>query len=111
MHSPGSKHWQVVKRIFCYLSDTLHFGMFYPKGRSLPPDLHAFSYSDWARYYDTHMSTSGFCFMLGNSCISWLSKKQPIVATSSCEDEYRVAFTITVEWVWLKRLMANLSAG
>ena len=59
----------------------------------------------------TPVSTSGFCFMLGNSCISWLSKKQPTVATSSCEAEYRAAFTATVECVWLRRLMADLGVG
>ena len=57
------------------------------------------------------MSTSGFCFMCGNSCISWLSKKQPTVATSSCEAEYRAAFTATVECVWLRHLMADLGVG
>ncbi|MCO5605434.1 hypothetical protein L7F22_059618 [Adiantum nelumboides] len=45
------------------------------------------------------------------SCISWLSKKQPIVATSSCEAEYRTVFTGTVECVWLRRLMADLGVG
>ncbi|MCO5608404.1 hypothetical protein L7F22_062614 [Adiantum nelumboides] len=44
--------------------------------------------------------------MLGSSCISWLSKKQPIVATSNCEAEYRAAFTATIECVWLKQLLA-----
>ncbi|RYA58300.1 hypothetical protein DD598_30995, partial [Enterobacter cloacae complex sp. 2DZ2F16B1] len=32
MHSLGSKHWQAVKRIFRYLSGTLHLGLFYPQG-------------------------------------------------------------------------------
>ncbi|MCO5580852.1 hypothetical protein L7F22_034725 [Adiantum nelumboides] len=32
MHSPGSKHWQAVKRILHYLSGTLHLGLFYPRG-------------------------------------------------------------------------------
>ncbi|MCO5558939.1 hypothetical protein L7F22_012530 [Adiantum nelumboides] len=39
--------------------------------------------------------------MLGSSCISWLSKKQPTVATSNCE----------AERVWLRCLMANLGVG
>ena len=111
MHSPGTKHWQAIKRIFRYLSGTRHFGLFYPKGGLLPPHLHAFSNSDWAGCYDTRVSTSGFCFMLGNSCISWLSKKQPTMATSSCEAEYRAAFTATVECVWLRRLVADLGVG
>ncbi|MCO5597570.1 hypothetical protein L7F22_051649 [Adiantum nelumboides] len=46
--------------------------------------------------------------MLGSSCISWLSKKQPTVATSSCEAKYRAIFTATVECVCLRRLMADL---
>ena len=111
MHSPRSKHWQAVKRIFCYLQGTIHIGLFYPKGGSLPPNLHPFSDSDWAGCYDTRVSTSGFCFMLGSSCISWLSKKQPTVATSSCEAEYRAAFIATIECVWLKRLMVDLDVG
>ena len=45
---------------------------------------------------------------LGNSCISWLSKKQPTVATSSCEAEYRAVFTATVECIWLRRLLMDL---
>ncbi|MCO5589164.1 hypothetical protein L7F22_043130 [Adiantum nelumboides] len=49
--------------------------------------------------------------MLGSSCISWLSKKQPTVATSSCEAEYRAIFRATVECVWLIRLMADLGVG
>ncbi|MCO5552826.1 hypothetical protein L7F22_006343 [Adiantum nelumboides] len=111
MHSPGSKQWQAVKRIFCYLSGTLHLGLFYPKGGSLPPDLHAFSDSDWAGCFDTRVSTSGFCFMLGSSCISWLSKKQPTMATPSCEAESKAIFIATIECVWLRRLMADLGVG
>ncbi|MCO5602787.1 hypothetical protein L7F22_056925 [Adiantum nelumboides] len=49
--------------------------------------------------------------MLGSSCISWLSKKQPTMATSSCEVEYRAVFTATVECVWLRRLMVDLGVG
>ena len=49
--------------------------------------------------------------MLSSSCISWLSRKQPTVATSSCEAEYRAAFIATVECVWLRRLMADMGVG
>ncbi|MCO5586304.1 hypothetical protein L7F22_040243 [Adiantum nelumboides] len=49
--------------------------------------------------------------MLGSSCISWLSKKQPTVATSSCEAGYRAVFTATVECVWLRHLMVDMGVG
>ncbi|KAH7281945.1 hypothetical protein KP509_35G004700 [Ceratopteris richardii] len=111
MHCPGVKHRKAVKRIFRYLSGTWLRGLFCSKGGSLPPDLHAFFDFDWAGFYNTRVSTSGFCFMLGSSCISWFSKKQPTVATFSCEAEYSIAFTATVECVWLRRLMADLGVG
>ena len=75
----------------------------------MAPNLHAFSNSDWAGCYDTRVSTSGFCFLLGASCISWLNKEQPTVATSSCEAEYRGVFTAIIECVWLQRLLAGLT--
>ena len=106
MHSLGTKHWQAVKCVFRYLKGTMNFDLFY--GRDSQPGLHAFTDSDWAGCYDTRVSTSGNCFLLGGSCISWLSKKQPTVATSSCEAEYRAAFTATVECVWLRRLLMDL---
>ncbi|MCO5605161.1 hypothetical protein L7F22_059341 [Adiantum nelumboides] len=49
--------------------------------------------------------------MLRSSCISWLSKKQPTVATSSCEAEYKAVFTAMVECVWLRCHMADLGVG
>ena len=74
MHSPGTRHWQVVKRVFRYLKGTLRLGLFY--SRDAQPCMRAFIDSDWAGCYDTRVSTSGNCFFLGESCISWLSKKQ-----------------------------------
>ena len=65
-HCPGVKHWQAVKRIFRYLSGTRSLRLFYPKGGSLPPDLHDLSDFDWVGCYDTH---SGF-FPLS---IKWVS--------------------------------------
>ncbi|MCO5595614.1 hypothetical protein L7F22_049659 [Adiantum nelumboides] len=39
------------------------------------------------------------------------SKKQPTMATFSCEAEYKAVFTATVESVWLRCLMADLGVG
>ncbi|MCO5549956.1 hypothetical protein L7F22_003433 [Adiantum nelumboides] len=49
--------------------------------------------SDWAGDFDTRHSISGNYFLLGNACISWLSKKQSIMATSTCEVEHTTIFT------------------
>ena len=45
---------------------------------------------------------------LGSAAIAWSSKKQPIVALSSTEAEYRGAAVATCEAIWLKRLLKDL---
>ena len=47
-------------------------------------------------------------FSLGSVAIAWSSKKQPTVALSSTEAEYRGAVVMTCEAIWLKRLLKDL---
>lgn len=54
-------------------------------------------------------STTGFCVLLGNSPISWKSKKQHVVARSSAEAEYRAMALTTCEVTWLSQLLKELS--
>ena len=43
-----------------------------------------------------------------SAAIAWSSKKQPTVALSSTEAEYRGAAIATCEAIWLKRLLKDL---
>ena len=63
--------------------------------------LRGWTDSDWAGDVDDRRSTTGYCFTLGSGAISWSSKKQPTVALSSTEAEYRAACAGTCEVVWL----------
>ena len=47
-------------------------------------------------------------FSLGSAAITWSSKKQPTVALSSTEAEYRGAAVAACEVAWLQMLLADL---
>nr|GEW37078.1 hypothetical protein [Tanacetum cinerariifolium] len=84
---PTEKHLTAVKRIFRYLKDTIHMGLWYLKDTGFK--LTTFSYSDHAGCLDSHTSTSGGIQILGgDKLVSWSSKKQYCTSMSSTEAEY-----------------------
>ena len=55
-------------------------------------------------------STTGHLFVLSEGAISWVSKKQPVVALSTTEAEYIALSSATQDAVWLRRLMCDFTA-
>ena len=49
--------------------------------------------------------------MFGSTPISWCSKKEPVVALSSCEAEYIAASLSACQAMWLVNLMKELGCG
>lgn len=106
MQAPHHLHLVAVRRIIRYLLGTSNYGLFFPSGS--PIRLNAFSDSDWAGCPDTRRSVTGWCMFLGDSLISWKSKKQDRVSKSSTEAEYRAMSTACSEVVWLRGLLAEI---
>ena len=86
MVAPRSPHYAVVLRILRYLKDTIFKGLYFPSHSSLT--LQAYSDADWAGDPIDRRSTIGYCFLLGDSLISWRSKKQTVVARSNTKVQY-----------------------
>jgi hypothetical protein len=47
-------------------------------------------------------------FSFGSGAVSWSSKKQPTVALSSTEAEYKGTIIVACEVVWLQKLLSDL---
>ena len=95
-----------VGRIIHYLRGSSGYGLFFPAGSSL--HLVAYSDSNWAGCPNTRQSVMGWCMFLGDSLISWKSKKQARVSKSSTESKYRAMSAACSEIVWLCGLLTEL---
>ena len=62
-----------IKRMFKYLSGSLHLGLWYPRNSSF--DLISYSEANFASSLLDRKSTSGTCQFLGQCLVSWFSKK------------------------------------
>ena len=100
-------HWTAAKRILKYLKTTQGLSIVFSginKG-----ELIGFADANWAGDLDTRRSTTGYVFFLNGSAISWSSKRQPTVATSSTEEEYMSLYSATQEAIWLRGLLKDLN--
>eukprot|EP00256_Glycine_max_P060365 XP_014629214.2 uncharacterized protein LOC106798083 [Glycine max] len=86
MHDPRNKHMSALKRILHYLLGTLSYGLHLYK--SSFNKLISYTDADWGGCPDTRCSTSDYCVFLGDSLISWSSKRQSTLSRSSAEAEY-----------------------
>ncbi|XP_019054587.1 PREDICTED: uncharacterized protein LOC109115245 [Nelumbo nucifera] len=107
LHDPNTEHLDVALRVVRYLKGTSSFGIFMAAQNDLI--LRGFCDSDWSSCPLTRHSTTSYITMLGNSPISWKTKKQHTVSHSSAEAEYRAMAVTTSELLWLKRLLAELT--
>jgi hypothetical protein len=107
MHAPRDVHQTMLKRILRYVKGTTALGV---QLRAAPtPTITAYSDADWAGCPDTRRSTSGFCIFLGNSLVSWSSKRQTTVSRSSAEAEYHAIANAISECSWLRHLLGELA--
>ena len=103
MAAPTNEHWNAALGILRYLCGTREYSLNFGGN----PGLVGYCDSDYAGSIDTRRSTTGYTFKLGDGVISWCSKLQPTVATSTCEAEYIAAAAATKEALWLRKLLSD----
>ncbi|WVZ80887.1 hypothetical protein U9M48_028325 [Paspalum notatum var. saurae] len=102
---PKESHLTTVKKILRYLKHTPSIGLWYPKGVSF--ELLGYTDSDFAGCRVERKSTSGGCYLLGRSLVSWSSKKQNCVSLSTAEAEYIAAGSSCAQLLYMKQTLKD----
>lgn len=101
------EHWTAVKRILRYLKHTSHLKLRFERN-NINDALHAYCDADWGSGVDDRKSRTGYVLKLSGAAVSWMSKRQSIVALSSTEAEY-IALSSTVrEIIWTIQLAKEI---
>ncbi|KAK2440889.1 putative mitochondrial protein [Trifolium repens] len=108
MQSPKLSHMQAVKKILRYLQGTVDYGILYSNTDGNQRRLVGYCDSDWSGDKVERKSTMGYVFTLFNCPISWCSKKQNVVALSTCEAEYISACNAACQGIWLQSLLQEM---
>jgi hypothetical protein len=106
MSHPRQTHWIVEKHVLRYLRGTIGYGLRYASNVDMR--LQGYVDADWAGIPLDLRSTSGCCFTLGSSIISWCSRKQSYVALSTAKAEYIALSVEFHEAMWLRKLLKDL---
>lgn len=104
---PTTQHWQSLKRVVRFIKGTKARCLEYKQVRSAKP-LVGYVDADWASDIEDRKSVSGFAFFVFGNLVSWSSKKQTTVATSSSEAEYIALSSAVSEAVWLSGILDDL---
>eukprot|EP00253_Pinus_taeda_P033542 PITA_33542 len=88
MVEPHHIHWNDAKNLLRYLRGTITYGL-----RYTARDVRLLGYTDadWESNVEDRKSTSRYCFSPGYTLISWMNKRQKLVALSTAAIEYIVA--------------------
>ena len=106
MSKPTTLHLTAAHRVIRYIKGTPGQGLFFPYSNDF--QLKGFSDSDWASCPDTRRFITGYYTFLGNSLVSWKSKKQHIVSRPSAKAEYKAMAASICELIWLIPLLKDL---
>ena len=106
LQHPRLPHYEALLHTLRYIHHTTGQGILLKGADKLT--LQAFSDSDWASCPDSRRSVTGYILLLGNSPVTWKSKKQRTVSRSSSEAEYRAMASAASEVVWTVNLLEEL---
>ncbi|GKC66044.1 ribonuclease H-like domain-containing protein [Tanacetum coccineum] len=106
MHSPLNSHLDAALRVLRYLKGSPRSDIQINKTGNLK--LRAYVDSDRARCPTTRKSIFRYCVFLGDSLVTWKSKKQSTLSRYSAESEYRSMASATCKVIWLSNLLGDM---
>jgi hypothetical protein len=109
MASSANEHWSAVKHVLRYLQLTKSYGLVFGL-QPQKPLLEAYTDADFANQPKAKSVSGMLVYMFGDPVV-WRSKRQSIIARSSCESEIIAMSDTAKELMWTTKLVVDLGLG
>jgi hypothetical protein len=104
LENPQPQHVRTLKRVFQYLQGTKDLKLTYGGKRS---GLEGYTDAD-RMSSEQRKAISGYVFLIDGGAVSWRSRKQEIVSTSTTEAEYVATTHAAKEALYLRQFITEL---
>jgi hypothetical protein len=104
-HNPSMRHIEAAHHVLRYLNQTARLGITFA-GVAMEL-VTGYADSDFAAD-QSRKSTMGYVFTLGEGPVTWSSKLQRSVSTSTTEAEYHALAYAAKEAVWIRRFLEQI---
>lgn len=103
---PSEQHFKSALKILSYLNATQDLGLHLGGRRA--GDIRVYADADFAEDTETRQSTTENLIYIGDSLVSWASKKQKLIAASSTEAEFLAVFYTLRDVQFLDQLIRGI---
>ncbi|KAF7761821.1 hypothetical protein Agabi119p4_9813 [Agaricus bisporus var. burnettii] len=104
--NPAQEYYDQGLYVLRYLLGSRHYRLKFHGASN--EALVAYSDSDWAQDPTNRKSVTGNYVTIAKGCVSWLSRKQKTVASSSTEAEYMALSDCSKQLVWMSQLLKEI---
>jgi hypothetical protein len=109
MTAPTFADAKACDRVFRYLAGTPALGLLFGRNsQATATNISAYADSDWGSDHADRRSISGWIAMVNGDPISWASKKQRVIAQSTCEAELYAEVAAINEMKWLDGFLQEI---
>lgn len=106
---PDREKFRYLLRVLRYLWQTVNVRLCY-SGRG-DAVLDAYADASFASCPEDGRSVSGYVVRLFGDVVMWRSTKQTTVSVSTCEAEFKAAYEVSLEIIWFRKLLKDLSVA
>lgn len=108
-NNPSEGHLKDAYQVLRYLKGSANLGLTYTRDGKYPNRLIAAADADFAACVTTRRSISSYVCMLNGGAVSWKSRQQKAVATSTSQAEFVSASWAADEVLWLRRTLLDIN--